>query len=371
MQTIIFAIDRDNDFGEKLGLRGPIVGRRANLKAAVSMGLEDPEESDMNALFAAIKLYDQLKSEGESVEVVTLLGDDRVGFRSDRALAKNLETFLKDHSPDEAIVVTDGAEDEQILPIIQSRINVSSVQRCIVKQSESAESTYYILKRVVEEERIAQKIFVPIFLIMIVYALFAFTEFKEFAWYAIVLAVGIYGLLYFVNASELVSEWYRKTKVSIVTSQISFFSNIVAAVLVILGGLFAVNQTVSPGEEGWVFTWEGFLVFLAWFVWFAVAAALVRSFGQFLDTFIGRNRIQWSIVSQTFALLALGLIVWGSVVVIGTILAKAWAFEDYYQFGLASIVAGIIIALLGAVTFRNIRDRVTRRKESSTENVGE
>ncbi len=368
MKTVIFAIDRDNDFGEKLGLKGPIVGRRANLKAAVSMGLEDPEESDMNALFAAIKLYDELKADGEEVEVVLLLGDDRVGFRSDRALAAGLESFLKDHHPDEAIVISDGAEDEQILPIIQSRINVSSVQRVIVKQSETAESTYYILKRTFDEDKIGQKIFVPISLIMIVYALFAFTDFKDYAWYAIVLAVGIYTLLYFVNASELVSDWYRRAKVSIVTSQISFFSNIVAAVIVILGGLFSLNQTVAEDATGWVFTWEGLLVFLTWFVWFAVAAALVRSLGQFLDTFIGRNRIQWSIVSQTFALLALGLIVWGSVVVIGTILAEAWAFEDFYQLGLASIVAGIIIALLGAVAFRNIRDRVTRRKESSSEN---
>jgi putative membrane protein len=368
LKTVIFAIDRDNDFGEKLGLKGPIVGRRANLKAAVSMGLEDPEESDMNALFAAIKLYDELNADGEEVEVVLLLGDGRVGFRSDRALAAGLESFLKDNNPDEAIVISDGAEDEQILPIIQSRINVSSVQRVIVKQSETAESTYYILKRTFDEDKIGQKIFVPISLIMIVYALFAFTDFKEFAWYAIVLAVGIYTLLYFVNASELVSDWYRRAKVSIVTSQISFFSNIVAAVIVILGGLFALNQTVAEDATGWVFTWEGLLVFLTWFVWFAVAAALVRSLGQFLDTFIGRNRIQWSIVSQTFALLALGLIVWGSVVVIGTILAEAWAFEDYYQLGLASIVAGIIIALLGAVAFRNIRDRVTRRKESTSEN---
>ncbi len=368
MKTVIFAIDRDNDFGEKLGLKGPIVGRRANLKAAVSMGLEDPEESDMNALFAAIKLYDELKADGEEIEVVLLLGDDRVGFRSDRALAAGLESFLKDHKPDEAIVISDGAEDEQIPPIIQARINVSSVQRVIVQQSETAESTYYILKRTFDEDKIGQKIFVPISLIMIVYALFAFTDFKEFAWYAIVLAVGIYTLLYFVNASELISDWYRRAKVSIVTSQISFFSNIVAAVIVILGGLFALNQTVAEDATGWVFTWEGLLVFLTWFVWFAVAAALVRSLGQFLDTFIGRNRIQWSIVSQTFALLALGLIVWGSVVVIGTILAEAWAFEDYYQLGLASIVAGIIIALLGAVAFRNIRDRVTRRKESTSEN---
>jgi uncharacterized membrane protein len=200
---------------------------------------------------------------------------------------------------------------------------------------------------------------------MIVYALFAFTEFRDFAGIAILLAVGIYGLLYFINASELASEWYRKTKVSIVTSQISFYLNIVAAVLVILGAVFSLNQTL---DTPWASAWEGVLVFLTWFVWFAVAAALTRSLGQFLDAYIGRNRIQWSIVSQTFALIALGLIVWGSVVVIGTILAEGFAFKEYYQFGLASIVAGIIIALLGAVAFRNIRDRVTRRKEATTEN---
>ena len=65
MKTVIFTIDRDNDFGEKLGLKGPIIGRRANLKAAVAMGLEDPEESDMNGLFAAIKLHDDLKADGQ------------------------------------------------------------------------------------------------------------------------------------------------------------------------------------------------------------------------------------------------------------------------------------------------------------------
>jgi putative membrane protein len=366
LKTAIFAIDRDNDFGEKLGLKGPIIGRRANLKAAVAMGLEDPEESDMNALFAAIKIYDELRADGEDVEVIMLLGDGRVGYRSDRALAQSLEAFLKDNSPEDAIVVSDGAEDEQILPLIQSRINVSHVQRVIVKQSETAESTYYILKRVWVEEKIGQKFFVPISLIMIVYALFAFTPFREYLGQAIVLALGIYLLLFFINASELVSEWYRKTKVSIVTSQISFFNNMVAAAVIILGAAFALQQTVTG--ESWVFTWEGGLVFLAWFIWFVVAAAMIRSLGLFLDAFIGRNRIQWSIVSQTLALLALGLIVWGSVFVIGNFLVDYWVFEDNYQLGLGSIAAGIILAFMGAVAFRSIRDRVTRRKEHTSEN---
>jgi putative membrane protein len=364
LRTVIFAIDRDNDFGEKLGLKGPIIGRRANLKAAVAMGLEDPEESDTNGLFAAIKLHDELRADGENVEVVLLLGDRRVGFRSDRALAQSLEAFLKDNNPEDAIVVTDGTVDEQILPIIQSRIHVSHVQRVLVKQSQTAESTYYVVKRIFEEEKIMQKFFVPISLIMIVYALFAFTNYRSYAGYAILLAIGIYLLLFFVNASELMSEWYRRTKVSIVTSQISFFSSLVAFVLIILGAAFALNQTVT--EDPWSFTWEGILVFIAWFIWFAVAAAMIRSLGQFLDAFIGRNRIQWSIVSQTLALLALGLIVWGSVFVIGNFLVEHWAFKENYQLGLGSIIAGIIMALMGAVAFRSIRDRVTRRKEHTS-----
>jgi putative membrane protein len=311
----------------------------------------------MNGVFMGLSIHDQLRGSGDDVEIVTLLGNKRVGFKSDQALASSLDNFLKDNDPQNAIVVTDGAEDEQILPLIQSRINVNHVRRVIVKQSESAESTYYVLKRAFTEDRIGQKFFVPISLIMIVYALFAFTDFKQWAGYAIILAVGVYLLLFFVNASELASDWYRRTKVSIVTSQISFFSNIVAFVVILLGAAFALNETVDPGS-GWIFEWEGALIFTAWFIWFAVAAALVRSLGQFLDTYIGRNRIQWSIVSQTLALFALGLIVWGSVFVIGNFIIDNWAYESNYQLGLGSIIAGIIIALLSMVQPLSLRAAV-------------
>jgi putative membrane protein len=359
LATVIFCIDRDNDFGEKLGLKGPIIGRRDALKAAIAMGLEDPEESDMNALFAAIKMHDELKASGEEVEIVLLLGDHRVGFRSDQALATSLETFLKKNDPEHAIVVTDGVEDEQILPIIQSRINVNHVQRVIVKQSETAESTYYILKRIYKEEDLGRRIFVPISLILIVYALFAFTPFREWAGIAIVLAFGIYMLLYALDAGEAVAEWYRRTKVSIVTSQISFFGNIVAFVIILLGAVFALNQTVDEA----ITTWEGILFFTGWFIWFAVISALIHSLGQFLDAYIGRNRIQWSIVSQTLALVALGSITWGSVQVISAFVIEN-APSDNYAAGWASLVMGIIIAIAGAVAFRSIRERVTRRKET-------
>jgi hypothetical protein len=95
---------------------------------------------------------------------------------------------------------------------------------------------------------------------------------------------------------------------------------------------------------------------------------MVRSLGQFLDAYIGRNRIQWSFVSQSLGLGALGLIVWGSVFVIGNFLVDHWTFEENFQLGVGSIVAGIILALVGAVAFRSIRARISARKETTFDN---
>jgi putative membrane protein len=360
LETVIFCIDRDNDFGEKLGLKGPIVGRRDNLKAAIAMGLADPEESDMNALFSALKMFDELKGAGKDVEIVTLLGSTFVGYRSDLELGKSLETFLRDHHPRSAIVVSDGAEDEQVLPIIQSRIPVDHVQRVIVKQSETAESTYYVLKRAFEEEDLGRRIFVPISLILIVYTLFAFTDYASWAKYAIGLAFGIYMFLYFINAGEAVSDWYSRAKVSIVTSQISFFGKVMASIIVLVGALFSFDRTEAAA--GWVEPWEGALVFMGWFVWFAVGAALINTLFGFLDAFILRRRIQWSNVSQSLATFALGFIIWGSVFVVGSLLSDRPIFDDRDVVAWGSIIAGIAIALVGSVAFRNIRDRVTARK---------
>jgi len=60
MGLLVIAIDRDNDLGRKTGIRSPVLGREPNVKAALELGLADPEESDTNTMFAAIKTYDQL-----------------------------------------------------------------------------------------------------------------------------------------------------------------------------------------------------------------------------------------------------------------------------------------------------------------------
>ncbi len=82
MSLLVIAIDRDNDLGRKTGIRSPVIGREANIRASLELGLSDPEESDTNTMLAAIKTYDQLLEKGKKVEVVTICGDVRVGTKS-------------------------------------------------------------------------------------------------------------------------------------------------------------------------------------------------------------------------------------------------------------------------------------------------
>lgn len=141
---LVICIDRDNDLGRKAGVSGPIIGRTANIDAAVALGQRDPSDSDVNAIFYALKVYSDIKAEN-SAEVVTLVGDENIGIVSDRKIMAQLDEVLKTHSFKEAVLVSDGAGDERILPLLKTKINVISTQQVIVKQSARLESTYYMI----------------------------------------------------------------------------------------------------------------------------------------------------------------------------------------------------------------------------------
>ncbi|WP_084177541.1 DUF373 family protein [Palaeococcus pacificus] len=149
----MLAIDRDDDFGFKAGVKAPVIGRDACIDAAVKLSLADPEDSDANVLYAAVKLYDELKEKGEfeDVEVALITGHHDVGVKSDLELNKQMDKVLAKFPADGVIPVTDGAEDEQIFPIIASKVPIISTRRVVVKQSESIETTYYIIYRYFKE----------------------------------------------------------------------------------------------------------------------------------------------------------------------------------------------------------------------------
>ena len=149
-RILILCVDRDGDLGTKANIKTPLIGRTANLDAAVSLALKDPEEADANAMFEAVSLHDRLLNEkkpDEVFEVATICGSELGGVGADRKLVAELNTLLETFSANEVILVTDGYSDEDVMPLVESRVPVSSVRRIVVKHSESIEETAALFSR--------------------------------------------------------------------------------------------------------------------------------------------------------------------------------------------------------------------------------
>ena len=149
-RILILCVDRDGDLGTKAGIKTPLIGRTANLDAAVSLALKDPEEPDANAMFEAVSLQDRLLKEQkpeEVFEIATICGSELGGVGADRKLVAELNTLLETFAASEVILVTDGYTDEAVLPLVESRVPVSSVRRIVVKHSESIEETAALFSR--------------------------------------------------------------------------------------------------------------------------------------------------------------------------------------------------------------------------------
>ena len=162
-KILVLSVDRDNDLGRKAGLEGPIVGRENVLDAAVKLGLADPEDSDTNVLFRALKLRDEWEPQAKKIEVAAVTGDEKVGVISDVKVGDQLDLILEKFKADGVVLVTDGREDEFIEPVIRSKTNILSLDRIVVQQSEEWETTYFILQEylhnLMEDRRVSGLLF--------------------------------------------------------------------------------------------------------------------------------------------------------------------------------------------------------------------
>lgn len=146
-RILVLNVDRDDDIGRKSGFSTPLIGREPIIKAAEKLLLNDPEDADGNALFGTIKVYDELKKKGEDVVVAAISGVESGGLDADRKIVDELNYVINSLNPTGVVLVTDGFSDEEIIPIIGTRIPIISVKRIVVKHSRSVEETYAILER--------------------------------------------------------------------------------------------------------------------------------------------------------------------------------------------------------------------------------
>ncbi len=144
---LILSVDRDDDLGRKARIQTPVVGREAVLAAAMKLALADPEEADANAIFSAVKKYDDLSKQGRNCEVAVVCGNEDRGFEADRNVTREVGTVLKGAKFDGIVFISDGGDDEQVIPVLQGLRPIVSVQRVAVKHSQTVEETYQVLGR--------------------------------------------------------------------------------------------------------------------------------------------------------------------------------------------------------------------------------
>lgn len=144
---LVLCVDRDDDLGTKARVTSPVVGRDAVLDAGTKLALADPEEADANAIFAAVKKFDELTKGRNPCEVAVVCGDSDRGFEADRRVGRQVASILAAAPYGGVVLVSDGGEDEQVVPIIQSLKPIVSVERVTVKHSQTVEETYQVLGR--------------------------------------------------------------------------------------------------------------------------------------------------------------------------------------------------------------------------------
>ncbi len=188
---LLLCVDRDNDLYEKARVSGPVIGKNRNIDAATKLALADPEEPDANAIFCAVKLYDQLKKEGKIVEIVTVSGDKSIGYTSDKEISRQLDRIINELRPSGCIFISDGLADEEILPIVKSRIKIDSTKIVFIKQAKELEKTYFVLIEKLRDPHYAKIILgIPALILL----LLSISTYLGFGWAPVGFFIGLYAL---------------------------------------------------------------------------------------------------------------------------------------------------------------------------------
>jgi len=336
---LVVSVDRDDDLGRKAHLDGPIVGRADVLDAAVRLGTADPEDSDTNALFAAVALADELKGAGEDCEVCVLTGSAKVGIVSDGRVSEQFDQVLERVHASSAYLVSDGAEDEFLFPILASRVRIDGVRRVYVRQSPSLESTYYTLVRALKDPKLRAKTVLPFAFVLLILGFAAAGGVLLWGVIGLAIILGVYLIFWTFDIDEALIEAVRGASADTRQGSVAFGFGLFALALVGVGFLTGYNQyiagaTISPFDRVLLFLQTGLL----WWI----LGALVWESGRALRRMFSRGRFPRSFVVATTSIVGVGLVSYGTVFLVRYLQGLAPVTE-------VTLVAGLIVLGLGLV----------------------
>ncbi len=214
---LVVCIDRDDDLGRKTGIQGPVIGRKNVLNAAAKLAVSDPYEADANTMFAAVHQFDEVVKSGENAEVVVLTGVDKTDYVSDKRILQQFDQVLEKFPADGIVLVTDGAEDDQVIPILQNRCRIVSKHTVIVRQAKEVESTFYTIKEALKDNTMK-----TMFVLLPGTILLALAFLPAFSFSIISGGIGFFLLFYGLGLYDRLQEAAEDLRKSVLNQRMSF-----------------------------------------------------------------------------------------------------------------------------------------------------
>ncbi|QAU12992.1 DUF373 family protein [Halorubrum sp. BOL3-1] len=354
---LVLCVDLDDDLGRKTGIPTPVIGDEDVTEAAAALATADPEDSDVNVLFQGVNVHDELAAEGEAVEVAAVTGVDGPDVKANRAVGKEVDRVLAELSTGEevsAVVITDGAQDESVLPVIRSRMPIDGMRRVVVRQAQDLESLYYTIKQVLADPETRGTILIPLGVLLLIYPLVVVANLFDVAGAAVLGilsgAVGLYSLFRGLGLEETVDGAAESVRNVLYTGRVTLVTYVVALALVVVGGVQGVDtvDAVSGVQGGSLAAGTALAAFVHGFVQWLGVAGVTSSLGQITDEYLA-GRFRWRYLNAPFYVVSIAVVLFA---VSGFFLPDASGVTALGLSELAmALAAGTLIGVLSTLAF--------------------
>jgi putative membrane protein len=352
---LVVCIDRDDDLGRKASVAGPVVGRAAVVDAAVRLATVDPEDSDTNAIFASVSLFDELKGAGEEAEICILTGSPKVGILSDRRVSDQFDHVLAKLHATSAYLVSDGAEDEYLFPIIASRVKVDGVRRVYVRQNASIESTYYTIVRAMKDPKLRAKTILPVAIVLLILGIAAAGNVLLWGVIGLAIVLGIYLIFWTFDIDEMFIDSIRSASTDIRQGSVAFGFGLFSLALVGVGFLTGYNTYYSNLTQPDILR---ILLFIQAGLEYWILAALIWESGRAIRRRFARGRFPRTFAVATTSIIGIGCVSYGIVFLVRYL--EGTAPVPQLAITVALIVAGFAL-VIGAGVLQQYFKSAARR----------
>lgn len=311
MATLVLCVDRSATVTRAAGIDTPVVGWEAVRSLVIDVGLADPENSSVNSILEALRVTRDLRDGGEEEATVAVISGHQDNIvRADRSVADQVDAVIEAVEPSSAVVVIDSAQDEQVIPIIESRLPVDAVDRVVVRQARDIESTYYLLKQFLADEELRQTTLIPIGVVLLAFPLLMTQASAEVALATITAVIGVFLLYKGLGIDTYLSRIPGWTRRSLYSGRVSIVTYVVAGGLAVIGvfaGVLGASALSNDVSSSFLLTMRFVYDSVPWLA----MAALVGSMGRLVDEGIRGGYVPGPYLNIPFGVLAVGIVTHG------------------------------------------------------------